>query len=45
MYLRARGYGLDGVWISYPAAFVSMLLLQSGYYRFVWRKKKIERLV
>jgi putative MATE family efflux protein len=36
--------GLDGVWMGYPAAFLSMLLLQTGYYRLVWRKRPIRRL-
>jgi Na+-driven multidrug efflux pump len=37
--------GLGGIWYAYPAAFIGMLLLQSCYYRFVWRKKAIRRLV
>ena len=36
--------GLDGVWIGYPAAFLTMLALQTSYYRLVWRKKPIRRL-
>jgi Na+-driven multidrug efflux pump len=43
--LLSQHYGLNGVWMAYPIAFVSMLLLQAGYYQFVWRKKKIQRLV
>jgi putative MATE family efflux protein len=43
--LLSRHYGLNGVWMAYPIAFVSMLLLQAAYYQFVWRKKKIQRLV
>jgi hypothetical protein len=31
--------------MAYPITFVSMLLLQASYYQFVWRRKKIERLV
>ena len=38
-------FGLNGVWMAYPIAFTTMLVLQSTYYRAVWRKKKIERLV
>ncbi|MEH7000986.1 hypothetical protein, partial [Priestia megaterium] len=34
-----------GIWIGYPAAFVVSLILQYSYYQFVWKKKKIERLV
>ena len=37
--------GLNGVWVAYPAAFVAMLILQTTYYRAVWRKKAIKRLV
>ena len=37
--------GINGVWMAYPIAFVSMLLLNGCYYSFVWRKKKIVRLV
>lgn len=37
--------GIDGVWIAYPVAFSTMLILQSAYYWFVWRKKRITRLV
>ncbi len=37
--------GLEGVWIGYPAAFCSMLVLQAAYYQGVWRKKAIRRLV
>ena len=43
-FLSAR-YGLDGVWLAYPVVFVTMLLLQSAFYRLVWRHKTIERLV
>jgi putative MATE family efflux protein len=44
-WLLSRGFGLDGVWMAYPITFVAMLVLQTGYYKLVWRKKKIERLV
>ena len=37
--------GIDGIWIAYPVAFVAMLVLQSAYYWFVWRKKRITRLI
>lgn len=36
---------IKGIWVGYPAAFVVSLILQYSYYRFVWKKKKIERLV
>jgi putative MATE family efflux protein len=37
--------GIDGIWIAYPVAFIVMLLMQSAYYWFVWRKKRITRLI
>jgi putative MATE family efflux protein len=33
--------GLTGVWLAYPAAFVSALVCQTSYYLFVWRKREI----
>jgi Na+-driven multidrug efflux pump len=39
------GFGLNGVWMAYPITFIAMLILQSSYYRLVWRKQKIARLV
>lgn len=44
-YLLADRFGVDGVWMSYPIAFVSMFVLQAAYYWFVWRHQKIQRLV
>jgi len=44
-YALSHRIGIEGVWMAYPIAFVSMLVLQAGYYRLVWRKRKIERLV
>jgi putative MATE family efflux protein len=38
-------FGLEGVWMSYPIAFSAMLVLQTAYYRLVWRKLQIERLI
>jgi putative MATE family efflux protein len=37
--------GIDGVWMAYPAAFLTMLVLQVTYYRLVWRKQRIKRLI
>jgi putative MATE family efflux protein len=37
--------GLNGIWYAYPVTFGAMLLLQTAYYRLVWRKKAIARLV
>jgi putative MATE family efflux protein len=39
------GFGINGVWMAYPITFVTMLILQATYYRLVWRKKKIQKLV
>jgi putative MATE family efflux protein len=44
-YALSRWFGLNGVWMAYPITFVAMLALQSGFYRLVWRHRKIERLV
>jgi putative MATE family efflux protein len=44
-YALSHRFGIEGVWMAYPIAFVSMLVLQSAFYRLVWRKAKIERLV
>jgi putative MATE family efflux protein len=44
-YGLSHPFGLKGVWMSYPIAFSAMLALQTAYYRLVWRKMQIERLV
>ena len=44
-YALADRFGIEGVWMAYPITFVAMLVLQSAYYRLVWRKQKIERLI
>lgn len=44
-WLLSRRFGLDGVWMAYPITFTAMLAMQASYYRLVWRRKKIERLV
>ncbi|MDO9435098.1 MATE family efflux transporter [Hydrogenophaga sp.] len=44
-YLLNAQMGLPGVWVAFPVAYVAMLVLQTCYYRFVWRHRKIERLV
>lgn len=43
--LMSRQIGVEGVWVSYPVAFIAMLLLQSLYYRLVWRRQPIRKLV
>ena len=37
-------FGINGIWASYPIAFLTMLCLQTAYYRLVWKKKPIKRL-
>lgn len=37
-------YGINGIWAAYPIAFVTMLALQTTYYRQVWKKKDVVRL-
>ncbi|EJR97281.1 MATE efflux family protein [Bacillus cereus VD200] len=37
--------GIKGIWIGYPSAFIVSLLLQYGYYKLSWKKKRISRLV
>lgn len=44
-YLLMGRFGLDGVWMGYPIAFCSGLILQFCYYEFVWKKKTHERLL
>lgn len=43
--LLAQHVGLSGIWFSYPAVFLTMLGLQTTYYRLVWKKKPIQRLI
>jgi Na+-driven multidrug efflux pump len=44
-WVMSQRIGIDGVWMAYPAAFLAMLLLQITYYRLVWRKRRIKRLI
>jgi Na+-driven multidrug efflux pump len=44
-YLLMRHYGIDGVWMGYPSAFLASLCLQCAYYLFVWKRKTHERLI
>ncbi len=43
-WLDAR-IGLEGIWIAFPVAYVTMLVLQSAYYAGVWRHRKIRRMI
>jgi putative MATE family efflux protein len=44
-YVLMHVYGLDGVWMGYPASFVVVVLLQYAYYTLFWKKRTHERLV
>lgn len=44
-YLFSHFWGLQGIWMAYALSFVSLSILQYGYYRLVWKKKSIRRLV
>lgn len=43
-WVLSNSWGLNGIWVAYPVAFLSMLALQTTYYRLVWRKQPIRRL-
>jgi putative MATE family efflux protein len=36
--------GIEGIWIAYPVAFTALLLLQTTYFRLVWRHRTVTRL-
>ncbi|WPN56086.1 MATE family efflux transporter [Pseudomonas sp. P9_31] len=44
-YLLDARFGLQGVWMAFPVAYLGMLMLQTLYYKMVWQHQKIERLV
>jgi putative MATE family efflux protein len=44
-WVMSNRIGIDGVWMAYPAAFITMLLLQVAYYRLVWSRRRIRRLI
>ncbi|MGE8100502.1 MATE family efflux transporter [Pseudomonas fluorescens] len=44
-YVLDAQFGLQGVWMAFPLAYLSMLALQTAYYTMVWQHQKIERLV
>ena len=45
IWLSQTSLGLTGIWVAYAASFTMMLVLQAGWYQFVWKKKKIVALV
>jgi putative MATE family efflux protein len=44
-YLLNAHFGLEGVWMAFPVTYLAMMVLQTAYYRLVWRHKQIKRLV
>ncbi|KZN19315.1 MATE family efflux transporter [Pseudomonas fluorescens] len=44
-YLLDARFGLQGVWMAFPVAYLGMLMFQTLYYKMVWQHQKIERLV
>ncbi len=44
-YLLSARIGINGIWIAYPVAFLTMLAMQATFYRLVWRRKPVHRLV
>lgn len=45
LWLSQTTLGLSGIWMAYAASFTAMLLMQAGWYHFVWKKKEIVALV
>ncbi|MFC3706077.1 MATE family efflux transporter [Devosia honganensis] len=45
IWLSQTSLGLTGIWIAYAASFTMMLVLQAGWYQFVWKRKEIVALV
>ena len=44
-WLLSRAIGVDGIWMAYPIAFTTMLVLQTGLYWLYWKRRPIKRLV
>ncbi len=44
-WFTSQRIGINGIWIAYPVTFMAMLGLQTAYYRLVWKKKKISKLI
>jgi putative MATE family efflux protein len=43
-WILKQHFGINGVWMAYPITFITMLLLQVGFYRLYWRKQPIVKL-
>lgn len=44
-YLFEARFGLPGIWAAYATTFVAMLVLQTAFFRLVWRSRTRRRLV
>ncbi|HEY4439027.1 MAG TPA: MATE family efflux transporter [Candidatus Elarobacter sp.] len=44
-YALAPHYGLTGVWIAYPVAFIANLLMQTVYYHGFWKRSRMQALI
>ncbi len=44
-YVLMLKLGLNGVWYGYPAAFIAGLIMQTAYYKLVWKKRPLVRLI
>jgi len=44
-YALSTHFGLQGVWMAFPITYTAMLVLQTAYYKLVWKSKKLERIV
>lgn len=45
LWLSQTSLGLSGIWVAYAASFTGMMLMQAGWYHFVWRRRKVVALV
>ena len=41
----SRGFGLMGIWMALPLSYTLTLCLQTAYYKLVWKKRPIRRMV
>jgi Na+-driven multidrug efflux pump len=44
-YALSTHFGLQGVWMAFPITYTAMLVLQTAYYKLVWKSNKLERIV
>lgn len=44
-YLLMQKFGIDGVWMGYPLAYIVVVLLQFAYYELYWKRKTHQRLI